>query len=72
MKRLKKIICQKGLANTSVVETTRMCGASKGSFYTYFKRKEDIVFELSRGMFDEILTNAGNREGTIIEKYKFI
>lgn len=49
-----------------------MCGASKGAFYTYFKRKEDIVFELSRGMFDEILTNAGNHEGTIIEKYKFI
>ncbi|MPM95546.1 HTH-type transcriptional repressor KstR2 [bioreactor metagenome] len=64
----KKIICDKGLANTSIEEITEASGVSKGTFYTYFKRKEDIVFELSKGIFDEILANAKNHEGTIIEK----
>lgn len=64
----KAIICDKGLTNTSVEEITEACGVSKGTFYTYFKRKEDIVFELSRGMFHEILSNAKAYEGTLPEK----
>lgn len=64
----KKIICDKGLANTSIDEITEACGVAKGSFYTYFKRKEDIIFELSRGMFDEILDNAKNHSGTFLDK----
>lgn len=64
----KEIICNKGLANTSIDEITDACGVSKGTFYTYFKRKEDIVYELSEKMFDEILENAKNCEGTITEK----
>lgn len=64
----KKIICEKGLANTSVDDITEACGVAKGSFYTYFKRKEDIVFELSRGIFDEILDNAKKHRGTFLDK----
>ena len=67
----KAIICDKGLTNTSVEEMTEACGVSKGTFYTYFKRKEDIVFELSRGMFDEILENAEKQDGTIVEKLEY-
>ena len=50
----KKIICEKGLVNTSIGEITKACGVSNGTFYTYFKRKEDVLFELSREMFQEI------------------
>lgn len=64
----KKIICDKGLSNTSIDEITDACGVSKGTFYTYFNRKEDIVYELSEKMFDEILENAKKCEGTITEK----
>lgn len=64
----KTIICEKGLTNTQIEEITGACGVSKGTFYTYFKRKEDIVFELSEGMFDEILANAKKCEGTITNK----
>ncbi len=64
----KEIICDKGLANTSIDEITDACGVSKGTFYTYFKRKEDIVYELSEKMFDEILENAKKCDGTITEK----
>ena len=64
----KTIICQKGLEHTSVEEITEAAGVSKGTFYTYFRRKEDIVFELSRGMFGEILAEAKSFPGTFPEK----
>ena len=64
----KTIIYDKGLTNTSIEEITEACGVSKGTFYTYFKRKEDIVFELSQGVFDEILAHAQEYDGTVIEK----
>lgn len=50
----KRIICKKGLDNTAVEEITEAAGVSKGTFYTYFRRKEDIVFELSRQVFGRI------------------
>ena len=64
----KKVICAKGLVNTSVEEITEAAGVSKGTFYTYFKRKEDIVFELSRNMFGEILEHAKAFKGSFLEK----
>lgn len=64
----KEIICEKGLTDTSIDEITEKCGVSKGTFYTYFKRKEDIVFELSKGMFASILENAIQFEGGFLEK----
>lgn len=64
----KEIICEKGLSNTSVDEITEKSGVSKGTFYTYFKRKEDIVFELSKGMFAAILENAINLEADFLAK----
>lgn len=66
----KKIICEKGLVNTSIEEITEACGVSKGTFYTYFKRKEDIVFELSREVFAEILEKAEAFEGDFSAKFE--
>lgn len=66
----KDIICRKGLSNTSVEEITEAAGVSKGTFYTYFRRKEDIVFELSRSMFGEILENAKAAKGDFVDKMK--
>ncbi|EFP60429.1 TetR/AcrR family transcriptional regulator [[Clostridium] innocuum] len=67
----KKIICEKGLVNTSIGEITKACGVSNGTFYTYFKRKEDVLFELSREMFQEIFDKAQNYDGTFIDRIKF-
>lgn len=67
----KRIISEKGLSNTSVDEITEACGVAKGTFYTYFKRKEDIVFELSGEMFGEILENALHLQGTVLQKLEF-
>lgn len=67
----KEIICEKGLINTSIAEITKACGVSNGTFYTYFKRKEDVVFALSREMFQEIFDKAQNHNGTFIERLVF-
>lgn len=53
MEAARKIICEQGLAGTQVEEITRMCGVSKGTFYTYFKRKEDVVYALCWGNFEK-------------------
>ena len=67
----KRIVCEKGLINTSVEEITKSCGVSNGTFYTYFKRKEDIVFALSYEMYKEIYEKAQAYEGTFMERLVF-
>lgn len=64
----KQLICDKGLTNTSVTEITQACGVSSGTFYTYFKRKEDVVFALSRDAFHEILENAQSYQGAFLQR----
>lgn len=54
----RKIIFEKGLTGTSVEEITAAAGVSKGTFYTYFARKEDIITELRYGKFGDILKEA--------------
>ena len=71
MKAAKELISEKGLANTSIAEITNRCGVANGTFYTYFKRKEDIVFALSRDMYQEILDRARVFEGTFMDRLIF-
>lgn len=47
------------------------CGVANGTFYTYFKRKEDIVFALSREMYQEVLDKALEYPGTFMERLSF-
>ena len=54
MEAARKIVSERGLAGTQVEEITKLCGVSKGTFYTYFKRKEDVVYAICWGKFDEI------------------
>lgn len=71
MDTAKEIICAKGLLNTSVSEITNACGVSNGTFYTYFKRKEDVLFALSREVFQEIYGKAQAYNGVFIERLVF-
>lgn len=66
----KRIIGEKGLANTSVEEITEAAGVSKGTFYTYFRQKEEIVFELSSETFYEILDRAQGCQGSFYERIR--
>ncbi len=67
----KVIIREKGLVNTSVEEITRACGVANGTFYTYFKRKEDVVFAISRDMFGEIYEKAQSYDGQFMDRLAF-
>ena len=67
----KKLVCEKGLINTSIEEITKACGVSNGTFYTYFKRKEDIVFALSQEMYQGIYEEAQAHDGPFMERLVF-
>ncbi len=71
LKAAKKLVCEKGLVNTSIEEITKACGVSNGTFYTYFKRKEDVVFELSQEMYQEIYEEAQAHDGPFMERLIF-
>ena len=71
LKTAKKLICEKGLVNTSILEITKACGVSNGTFYTYFKRKEDVVFALSQEMYQGIYAEAQAHDGPFMERLVF-
>ena len=49
-----ELLKEKGFDAINVEDITKKAGVAKGTFYTYFKRKEDIVLEISRAPFGEI------------------
>ena len=49
-----ELIKEKGFNAINVEDITKKAGVAKGTFYVYFKRKEDIVMEISRTTFGEI------------------
>ncbi len=57
-----KLFLQKGFDNVSVEEITKQAGISKGSFYTYFKSKNELLKEIALGSIDalkdELIKNA--------------
>ena len=65
------LIEEKGFANVSVEDITSACGVAKGTFYVYFKRKEDIVFECCKEWFSDIDRMAREHKGTIVDKLAF-
>lgn len=67
----RRIIFERGLAGTSIDEICAGCGVSKGTFYVYFKRKEDVVYELSHTAFPAILETAKSHQGTLQERLSF-
>ena len=50
-----ELIKENGFDIINVEDITRKAGVAKGTFYTYFKRKEDIVLDISRVPFSEIV-----------------
>ena len=73
LKTGQKLITKQGLSNISVEDITNAAGVAKGTFYTYFKRKEDIVFEMCRDMFvpirDEFISDTTNDIATKLANY---
>lgn len=49
-----QLIVQCGYENVSVDDIVKASGIAKGTFYNYFKHKEDLIFELSRERFADV------------------
>ena len=58
-----ELLKDKGFDAINVEEITKKAGVAKGTFYTYFKRKEDIVLDISRVPFSEIANEIADMEG---------
>lgn len=63
-----RLIEEKGFQNVSVEDITKACGVAKGTFYVYFKRKEEIVFECCSEWFKEVDRMAREHKGDLTEK----
>ena len=64
-----ELIKEKGFYKLSIGDITERAGVAKGTFYIYFKHKEDIVAEICRGYFKEIETQINKISGSdLIEK----
>lgn len=59
---------EKGLAHTSVDEIVALAGVSKGSFYVYFKRKEDIAAELAFLPYEELIQSLEASSSSALER----
>lgn len=58
-----QLIVKEGYAAVSVERITKLAGVSKGTFYTYFKKKGDLMIALSQHRFAAIneLPQGGHR-----------
>ena len=64
-----ELIKEKGFYKLSIGDITERAGVAKGTFYIYFKHKEEIVAEICRGYFKEIETQINKISGSdLIEK----
>ncbi|MBQ7450830.1 TetR/AcrR family transcriptional regulator [bacterium] len=63
------LLKKNGFNALCVEDITNATGVAKGTFYVYFKHKEDIVAEICRGYFKEIETQINKMSGSdLIEK----
>ncbi len=53
-----RLISERGIDSINIEDITKDAGVSKGSFYTYFEHKEDILDEVAYPKFDSILSKA--------------
>jgi AcrR family transcriptional regulator len=51
----KALFFEKGFDKTSVSEIVKACGVAQGTFYYYFKTKEEIFFEVINDMASDTL-----------------
>ena len=68
MEASEKLIAARGFDNVTVDEITAEAGVSKGSFYTYFKRKEDVVGEIAHEHFETVRTRSDELESGVCDK----
>lgn len=68
----KVLIAAKGFADTSIEDIAKQAGVSTGSFYTYFKKKEDVVEALNQTDFYRLaeIVN-GMKDRDILDRLRY-
>ncbi len=72
--KAEKLIAEKGYASTKVEDITNECGIAKGSFYTYFKTKEEVLIEIFKSkeyLYNIKIEEVASKNLVPIEKMKF-
>ena len=65
---VKKLSETKAYNEMSIDDITQTAGVAKGTFYTYFKRREDIVSVIAYEALDRALKRAFDENADVIEK----
>lgn len=63
VKASEELISERGIEHVTIADIAERAGVSVGSFYTYFKRKEDVVTDMVTVHFDSIMASASALEG---------
>lgn len=63
-----RMIAEHGFSNVSIDDIVKACGVARGTFYTYFKNKEDIVQAISRMPFGDLEAEIDEMDCKISEK----
>ena len=63
-----KLIREYGFNALSVDKIIQEANVAKGTFYVYFKHKEDIVFELCKNLYKKTELRIGNMKNASIEE----
>lgn len=67
-----EILKNKGVTAINVEEITQKASVSKGTFYVFFKRKEDIVLDISHTLFEKIALDFEKKKNEpLLEKLSF-
>lgn len=64
----RKLISENGFDQVSVEDITKDSGVAKGTFYHYFKCKEDVVAELSFQTGKQVTEDAVNLDSNVYER----
>ncbi|MGJ9457823.1 TetR/AcrR family transcriptional regulator [Oceanobacillus sp. CF4.6] len=62
-----RLFKEKGFENVHIEEITEMAGTSKGSFYTYFKSKDDVIIE-HYNQIDDVYEEVSNHLSNVALK----
>lgn len=65
---LRELLHEKPANDINIEEITTRAGVAKGSFYTYFKRKEDVVSVIAMEEYDIVRGNVMNSTAAVQEK----
>lgn len=64
----KKLITEKGFENVTIQDIAAEAAVAVGTFYTYFKRKEDVVSEIARSNFSAMERRSIESNDGVVEK----